>query len=230
VAPRRLSFPQRVLLRGRLDNRRDHGMSTPHRPRLTAKSTAASRKIDLPLSISEWRPAPLVGQVVLVTTRNKDGTSNIAPKCWASMVASAPLTLAFNCNRDHWTARNVLRSREFVVNVPGAELASRVWAIAGLPHPRPVEAAGFTPLASSKVKPPRVAECRTHLECVLDRHLSFGMEVLLIGRIVAASADKTVAEARDPFDLYRTFVYLEPGTYGIIGRAHRARELRRKRG
>jgi flavin reductase (DIM6/NTAB) family NADH-FMN oxidoreductase RutF len=189
----------------------------------------ASRKIDLPLSISEWRPAPLVGQVVLVTTLNKDGTSNIAPKCWAGMVASAPLTLAFNCNREHWTARNVLRGREFVVNVPGSALASRVWAIPGLPHPRPIEAAGFTPLASTKVRPPRVAECRAHLECVLDRHVTYGKEVVLFGRIVAASADQAVAKAENPFALYRTFVYLEPGTYGVIGGARRARRLGRKR-
>jgi flavin reductase (DIM6/NTAB) family NADH-FMN oxidoreductase RutF len=170
-----------------------------------------------------------VGQVVLVTTQNEDGTSNIAPKCWAGRVASAPLTLAFNCNLEHWTARNVLRSREFVVNVPGAELASRVWAIPGLPHPRPVESAGFTSLMPTKVKPRRVAECRAHLECVLDRKVIYGKEVVLFGRIVAASADKAVTEARNPFALFRSFVYFEPGTYGIIGRGRRAHALTRKR-
>ena len=205
-------------------------MSKIARLRATAKGKATSGKVDLPLSITEWRPAPLVGQVVLVTTQNKDGTSNIAPKCWAGMVASAPLTLAFNCNVEHWTAQNVLRSREFVVNVPGVELASRVWATAGLPHPRSIEAAGFTPLASTKVTPPRVAECRAHLECVLDRRVSYGREVVLFGRIVAASADKAVAEARNPFAQFRTFVYLEPGVYGIIGRAHRVHGPRRRRG
>jgi flavin reductase (DIM6/NTAB) family NADH-FMN oxidoreductase RutF len=196
-------------------------MSHTARPRAAANRSAESRKVALPLSIATWRPAPLVGQVVLVTTRNEDGTSNIAPKCWASMVASAPLTLGFNCNLDHWTARNVLRSRQFVVNVPGAELASRVWAIAGLAHPRPVEAAGFTSLPATKVQPPRVAECRAHLECVLDRHLIFGREVFLVGRVVAASADKEVATARNPFAEYRSFVYLEAGTYGIIGSGRR---------
>src|SRR5208282_1617024 len=147
-------------------------------------------KVELSGAATGWHPPPLVGQVVLVTTLNEDGTTNIAPKCWASMVASEPPTLAFNCNVKHWTARNVLRSGEFVVNVPGAELASAVWATSRLPHPRPLELAGFTPLAATKIKPPRVAECRVHLECVLDRHLTFGAEVLLIGRIVAASADK----------------------------------------
>ena len=27
-----------------------------------------------------WHPSPLIGQIVLVTTLNADGTSNIAPK------------------------------------------------------------------------------------------------------------------------------------------------------
>jgi len=59
--------------------------------------------------------------------------------------------------------------------------------------------------------------------------LTFGAEVLLIGRIVAASADKVVAEARNPFALYRTFVYVEPGTYGIIGAARQVHRPRTKR-
>lgn len=182
-----------------------------------------SRKVELPLSVEEWRPAPIVGQVVLVTTRNKDGTTNIAPKCWAAMVASTPLHLAFNCNRQHWTAKNVLRDREFVVNVPGVELAERVWATGRLPHPRSVESAGFTPIPSRRVRPPRIAECRAHLECSLVRRIDFGEEVWLLGRVVAASADREVARAKDPFAVMKSFVYLEPGTYASIGGANRVR-------
>ena len=170
-----------------------------------------------------WRPPPLVGQVVLVTTRNRNGTTNIAPKCWASMVASEPPHLAFNCNRNHRTAQNILRNREFVVNIPGAELAEKVWDVARLPHPRPVEAAGFTALPANRVKAPRIAECRAHLECTLVDKKDFGDEVWILGRIVSASVDPDVANARDPFGLMRSFMYLEPGTFGIIGRANRIR-------
>jgi len=139
------------------------------------------------------------------------------------MVASDPPHLAFNCNREHWTARNILRGREFVVNIPGVELAKKVWRIAGLPHPRPVEAAGFTALPANRVKPPRIAECRAHLECTLVDQKKFGNEVWLLGRIVSASVDSKVASARDPFRVMRSFVYLEPGTFGIIGGAKRVR-------
>jgi flavin reductase (DIM6/NTAB) family NADH-FMN oxidoreductase RutF len=192
-------------------------------------SAPKGRKVKLSGAATEWHPPPLIGQVVLVTTCNKDGTTNIAPKCWASMVASDPPHLAFNCNREHWTAQNVLRSREFVVNIPGVELADRVWQVSRLPHPRPVEDAGFTAVPASRVKPPRIAECRAHLECTLVDHKDFGKEVWLLGRVVAASADPEVASANDPFGVMRSFVYLAPGTYGIIGRARRARALRSPR-
>ena len=196
-------------------------MTARARGKGASRDRPASDKVELPLSIADWRPAPIVGQVVLVTTCNEDGTTNIAPKCWAALVASQPLHLAFNCNREHWTARNVLRSREFVVNVPGVELAKRVWATSRLPHPRSVESAGFTELPATRVRPPRVLECRAHLECSLVHHLEFGDEVWLLGRVLAASADAEVANAVDPFAVMRSFMYLESGTYGIIGGANR---------
>ncbi len=209
------------------------GRSRAPRPAAGDRSTASAqgsepnrretsgRKVELPLSIAEWRPAPIVGQVVLVTTCNEDGTTNVAPKCWAALVASHPLHLGFNCNRDHWTARNILRSREFVVNVPGSESAEKVWETARLAHPRTVEAAGFTAIPSGRVRPPRVAECHAHLECSLVRHLEFGNEVWLLAEVLAASADAEVTDAEDPFSVLRSFVYLEPGAYGIIGGARR---------
>jgi flavin reductase (DIM6/NTAB) family NADH-FMN oxidoreductase RutF len=198
----------------------------PDGPGRAGVSVPKAGKVELSGAATAWHSPPLVGQVVLVTTRNKDGTTNIAPKCWASMVASDPPHVAFNCNREHWTAQNVLRSREFVVNIPGVELADKVWQVSGLPHPRPVETAGFTVLPASRVKPPRIAECRAHLECKLVDHKDFGQEVWLLGRVVAASADSDVAGATDPYAVMRSFVYLAPGTYGVIGRARRAREPR----
>jgi len=171
----------------------------------------------MPLAIEQWRPPPLVGQVVLVTTCNEDGTSNIAPKCWAMMIASTPPTLSFNCNLEHWTSRNVLKSHEFVINVPGVEIAQLVWNTYPLPHPRPVEAAGLTPIPSNRVRPPRVAECRAHLECVLERNLIYGREVVLIGQIVSASVDEELATCEDPFAMFKSFVYTAPGTYAVIG-------------
>lgn len=171
-----------------------------------------------------WHPSPLVGQIVLVTTLNADGTSNIAPKSWISMMAKEPPIIAIGCNLQHWTAQNILQRKEFVVNMPGAELAEIVWKSHKLPHPRPVEAASLTPIPALKVKPPRVEECKAHLECVLDKHFTYGDEVIFLGQIVAASVDKEALKADDPYEYLRMFVYLEGSTYGVIERARRLKK------
>jgi flavin reductase (DIM6/NTAB) family NADH-FMN oxidoreductase RutF len=145
------------------------------------------------------------------------------------MDSSDPPHLALNCNREHGTAQNVFRRREFVVNIPGVERSDRIWQVLRLPHPRSVEDAGFTALPASKVKPPRIGDCRAHLECTLVDHKDFGHKVWLLGRVVAASADSRVVSAKDPLAVVRSFVYVAPGSYGTIGSSRQAREPRSRR-
>jgi flavin reductase (DIM6/NTAB) family NADH-FMN oxidoreductase RutF len=147
-------------------------------------------KVSLPFDKRMWRPSPLLGQIALVTSLNEDGQSNVAPKSWISMMAFEPSLLALGCNLAHWTARNILARQEFVVNIPGDELIEIVWKSHTSPHPRPVESIGLTPIPAQKVKPPLIAECKAHLECTFVQHLTFGSEVIILGRIVATSADR----------------------------------------
>ena len=70
-----------------------------------------------------------------------------------------------------------------------------------------------------KVRPPRIAECKTHLECVLDQHLTYGDEVILLGQIVAVSVDMEAYQVQDPYEYLRMLVYLEDATYGVIEQA-----------
>jgi flavin reductase (DIM6/NTAB) family NADH-FMN oxidoreductase RutF len=127
-----------------------------------------------------------------------------------------PLLLAMGCNLTHWTARNLRRGLECVVNVPGAELAAKSWAASELPHPRTIESAGFTPVASRQVKPPGVAECRAHLECAFEREIVYGEEIVLLVRVLGATIDRDVLEAHDPYALMRPFAFLEERLYGVL--------------
>jgi flavin reductase (DIM6/NTAB) family NADH-FMN oxidoreductase RutF len=174
------------------------------------------RKTPLSADKRSWRPSPLAGPIVLVTTLNEDGTSNVAPKSWISMMAFEPALLAIGCAREHWTCRNIFRTGEFVVNVPGEDLVESIWRCSTLPHPRPVESAGWTPREAEAVQPPLVEECRAHLECVLVHEKAFGSEVALFGNIVAASVDEDAVSASDPYAYLRPVVFLEDRVYGVI--------------
>jgi flavin reductase (DIM6/NTAB) family NADH-FMN oxidoreductase RutF len=181
-------------------------------------------KINLSFDKRKWKPSPLLGQIVLVSSLNEDGKSNVAPKSWISMMAFEPSLLALGCNLTHWTAQNILARHEFVINVPGDELAKIVWESHSLPHPRPVESLGLTPIPAQKVKPPLIAECKAHLECTYVQHLTFGSEVIILGNIVAASVDREAVETQDPYAYLRLFAFLEDGVYGTVEKARHLEE------
>ena len=155
-------------------------------------------RVSLPLDKRDWHPSPIPGQIVLVTTVDQRGEPNVAPKSWISMAAfGPPPVLMVGCNLGHATARNILAQGSFVVNVPGEDLLATCWALGSEPQIRGLarfERHGLTPLPAESVAPPRIAECRAHLECELDDTKTWGDEVVLFGRIVAVSVDRTLLD------------------------------------
>jgi flavin reductase (DIM6/NTAB) family NADH-FMN oxidoreductase RutF len=116
--------------------------------------------------------------VVLVSSTNPDGTTNLAPMSSAWWLGqNAMLGLGASSRTTH----NLLRTREAVLNLASSGLVDHVDRLALLtgtpelsPHkretgyryePRKFEAAGLTPEPSDLVAPDRVAECPIQLEC-----------------------------------------------------------------
>jgi flavin reductase (DIM6/NTAB) family NADH-FMN oxidoreductase RutF len=119
--------------------------------------------------------------VVLISTVNEDGTYNLAP-------ISSIFWLGWRCvigiSAASKTTENLLRSREGVLNLPSAELARQVNALALTTGTNPVPegklkkgyryvadkfgASGMTPLESETVAAPRVMECPVQMEVVVE--------------------------------------------------------------
>jgi flavin reductase (DIM6/NTAB) family NADH-FMN oxidoreductase RutF len=191
--------------------------------RMTRRSSG--RKAEMPLQKSAWHPSPLLGQVVLISSRSCRGEDHVAAKSWISMVASSPPTVALACRLSHRTAINILETREFVVNIPGEDLSQRVWrAVESLASASDGATVDWTLSPASKVAPPLVKECRAHLECVLDASHRFNAEeIALFGRIVCVSADEALldGEAEERYRQLRPLIFLESGLYGVVEGARR---------
>ncbi len=179
----------------------------------------------MPLQKSGWHPSPLLGQVVLVSTRSCRGEDHVAAKSWVSMVASSPPILSLACRLSHRTAINILETREFVVNVPGEDLSQRVWSAVESPSTAPDGAPVEWSLApASKVAANLVRECRAHLECVLDASHRFNSEeIALFGRIVAVSIDESILQGSsdERYRHLRPLLFLEDGLFGVVDAARR---------
>lgn len=118
--------------------------------------------------------------VVLISTRNPDGTANLAPMSSAWWL-NGHCVLGMNTGAQ--TTRNMLRERQCVLNLPSSDLADTVDRLALLtgspeltPHkieknyryePDKFGTAGLTPVAADLVDAPLVAECPVQLECEL---------------------------------------------------------------
>lgn len=133
----------------------------------------------------------VVRPIIVVSTISKEGVPNAALKT-NFMVVSALGEVAFCCFPEHDTHRNIVETGEFVVNLPSEEILEKIMVTAvDFPHNvNEIEKAGLTAIPSEKVKPPRIKECKFHMEC----KLKWRRDNIIVGEVVAASADEDLIE------------------------------------
>lgn len=115
--------------------------------------------------------------IAFVSTISPDGRPNLAPFSFFSGVGSNPMTLLFcPANKEDGTEKDSLRNAkppaeggvgEFVVNIV-SEAFERAMAACAEPlgyGESEFELSGLTPVASTVVRPPRVAESPVSFEC-----------------------------------------------------------------
>jgi flavin reductase (DIM6/NTAB) family NADH-FMN oxidoreductase RutF len=113
--------------------------------------------------------------IALVSSVDESNVRNLAPFSYFTACSSNPPVVVF-CPilrpvplgaKD--TLRNVIATREFVVNIVSEEFVRGMNATAAQVPPEvdEFELSGLTPIASELIKPPRVAESHIHMECRL---------------------------------------------------------------
>jgi flavin reductase (DIM6/NTAB) family NADH-FMN oxidoreductase RutF len=166
---------------------------------------------------------PLVGQTVLISSVNKEGLPGLGVQSSISIFASTPSIVGFGCRSGNLVAKNILSTGEFIINIPGNELAKKVWKVLEIEPTGEAEIkkAGFTPVKSTKLTTPRIEECKAHLECSLDWTKKYGEDMVIFGRVLLASVDKKVVEAEllERYKHLKLFAQLDNGMYGVIKEA-----------
>jgi flavin reductase (DIM6/NTAB) family NADH-FMN oxidoreductase RutF len=125
--------------------------------------------------------------IVLVSTLYGE-TKNVAPFGMNMPVSSHPPLLVLGVGGSHDTFKNIQDTGEFVVGVPGPDLVKEI-DITAEDYPREVsefDKAGLTPVKSRIVKPFRIGECQSNMECRLEWLKKAGDHYIIVGRVVAA--------------------------------------------
>lgn len=128
----------------------------------------------------------LVGSVLprpiaFVSSVDAQGVRNLAPFSFFTVASANPPIVCFcpmvrgvtssglQSSKD--TLRNIIATREFVVNIVSEEFADKMNACSAElpPEVDEFEISGLTPLESEVVRPPRVAESQIQMECRLEQ-------------------------------------------------------------
>ncbi|MEC7765009.1 MAG: flavin reductase family protein [Pseudomonadota bacterium] len=167
--------------------------------------------------------------IAWVTTLDGNGGVNAAPYSFFNIMGSAPPTLALGLLADpdrgfKDTARNILETGEFVVNLVPEHLAEQM-NVTAVDAPRGMDElalAGLTTAPSAKTRPPRIAESPVALECTaLSSVVTGPCQTVVIGRIVAMQIDE--AFVKDP-----ARGHLHAEALDLVGRTHASGYVRTK--
>lgn len=122
--------------------------------------------------------------ICFASTVDARGNVNLSPFSFFNVFSANPPVMIFSParrvrdNTTKHTLDNVLEVKEVVINIVSYAMVQQM-SLSSTEYGRDINEftkAGFTELASEKVKPPRVAEAPVQFECVVKQVISLGSE------------------------------------------------------
>lgn len=165
-----------------------------------------------------------------ISSISEEGIFNLAPFSYFNAVGDDPPHVMFSASRSNNTIKdtldNVLKTKQFVVNMVTEDLVNQMNQTA---HPIPAHESEFDfanliPIASIKVKPPRVMRSPVAMECELVHHYTLenhknGGSTILIGKVVMFHIDDAILleDTKINLDVYKPVARLAGANYSKLG-------------
>jgi len=150
--------------------------------------------------------------IAFASTIDKNGNVNLSPFSFFNVFSANPPILVFSParrvrdNTIKHTLENVLDIKEVVINIVNYDMVQQM-SLSSTEYEKGVNEfikAGFTELASTIVKPPRVAEAPVQFECKVMDVISLGSEGgagnLIICEVIQLHIDEKILDAEGRID------------------------------
>lgn len=187
----------------------------------------ASDLIELPADQPVFETVYTAAPLVIIGTRERDGSDDLAPKHMAIPLGWSDY-FGFVCTPEHRTSTNAQRTGEFTVSYPrpddilDASLAASPRDESGA-KPSLV---GVDTIEASAVDAPAIKRAYAILECELVEVIDgFGKHELLAGKIVGKHVDSNAyrsddIEAETLFRRAPVLAYFYPDRYASVNESH----------
>ncbi len=177
------------------------------------------------MKLGMWYKVLAPRPVVLVTSVNEDGVSNAAPFSFVMPVSMNPPLLAFGSVPKRHTAKNIFKTKDFVVSIPGVDILNKLWKCAeSLPEGQSeIEASGLTEIKANNVKAPLIKESVANLECRLFAHHEAGDHIIIIGEVLCAHIkDGLINDGKYAIENADVLMHIGKEEFGLLGKVVKA--------
>jgi len=133
----------------------------------------------------------LAGRPTCLLTVRYRGHVNVMTVAWVMPVSVGPPLVAMAIHPSRYTHDILLRSEEFVLNIPGRALAEHLvtcGSMSGEDEDK-IKRTGLVLDSGHRVEVPWIIECLAHLECVVVDRLMPGDHTVFVAEIVGAWAE-----------------------------------------
>ena len=150
--------------------------------------------------------------IAFASTVDENDIVNLSPFSFFNVFSANPPILIFSParrvrdNTTKHTLENVLENKEVVINIVSYDMVQQM-SLSSTEYAKGVnefEKAGFTEIASSLVRPPRVAESPVQFECRVNEVIALGADGgagnLIICEVVKLHIDEKILDAEGKID------------------------------
>lgn len=177
--------------------------------------------------------------IMLVGTYDASGRPNVMTAAWGGICCSSPPCVAVSLRKATYTYGNLVQQGGFTINIPSDQYAVQAdycGMVSGKKADKFAET-GLTPVRSTLVNAPYIADLPLVLECKLVHQIELGLHTLFVGEILDVKANEDVLDDKGVPDIekLKPFFYAPEanayyGTGKRLGDAFSIGQAVRKRG
>ena len=157
---------------------------------------------------------------VLIGCRDKEGRDNLMTAAWAGTICSDPVMVSVSIRKERYSHHIIENTGEFTISLTNRQLA-RATDFCGVRSGRNTDKFAemkLTPLESTMISAPGVAQSPVVLECKVKEILRLGSHDMFIAEVVNVSVDGQYLDDNGKLELERAdLIAYSHGVYFALG-------------
>lgn len=136
--------------------------------------------------------------VVLVTSTNKEGKTNVFTVGWTGTINTKPPMLYISIRPERLSYEYIKETMEFVVNLPSSDLVKAVdycGVRSGKKNDK-ISEMGFTLKESHHISAPFIDECPVNIECKVKNIIPLGTHDMFIAEVVGSHVNEDLLDEK----------------------------------